>query len=89
MFNAGSGVNGAAKTMSTALKGKGYVNQGTAGNTTGRTGRAVACRAGLSREASALAVVVGKKATVIPFPSSPPTGVDSSVQCIVLLGKTS
>ncbi len=87
VLNAGSGVNGAASTMSQALKNKGYVNQGPPSDTKARTGTAVACRNGLTREAQALKVVVDQGSTVIPFPSPTPTGVDSTVQCLVLIGK--
>jgi len=87
VFNAGSGVNGAAKTMSDALKTKGYVNQGTPSNATARQGRAVQCRSGLTREAKALATVVGQGAVVEAFPKQPPQGVDATVQCIVLIGR--
>lgn len=89
VLNAGSGVSGFASTMTSTLASKGYVNHGTAGNTSARSGRAVACRAGLSREAAALATAVGGKAAVIAFPDTPPAGVDKTVDCIVLLGKTS
>ncbi len=87
VFNAQSGVNGAASNMAAALKNKGYVNQGQPGNANGRTGNAVACRAGLSREAQALATAVSSHTVVVTFPASPPSGVDSAVQCIVLIGK--
>ena len=87
VLNAGSGVNGAANTMFKALKNKGYVNQGTPGNTTARNGTAIECRGNLSREAHALQIVVAQHAVVLPFPSKLPAGVDNTVQCLVLIGK--
>jgi hypothetical protein len=87
VLNAGSGVNGAASTMSHALKNKGYLNQATPTDTSARAGTQVACRSRLAREARSLQIVVDQHSVIVPFPPSPPTGVDSSVQCIVFVGK--
>lgn len=88
VLNAGSGINQGASTLSSQLRAKGYTNQGTPGNTTSMQGVIVQCRAGLDREAKALATATGRKATVGKFPATPPAGVDQSINCIVALGKS-
>ena len=88
VLNAQSGVSGAAKTMTDALVAAGYTNHDQPTDTTpARQGTDVACRPGLSREAHALAIVVGQGASVVGFPNHPPATVDSSIKCIVYIGK--
>lgn len=89
VLNAGSGVNKGASALSDELRAKGYKNQGTPGNTSTVQGVLVECRSGLDREAAALATATGHGAKVAPFPATPPAGVDSSTNCIVLRGKSS
>ena len=89
-----SGVNKVAATMSASLKKVGYTTQEAPGTAlTTRKGTAVQCRADLGREAATLVRQVQNKAKVEPFPLSLPKTKDgktipSSVQCIVILGKS-
>lgn len=85
----GSGVSGAAKTRSDALRGLGYPIAAL-GNAELRTGTAVQCRAGFEKEAEALvANVGGTPAPVIEgFPDPAPAGVDlTNTDCLVVLGQ--
>jgi len=89
VLNAGSGINKGASSLSDELRTKGYTNQGTPGNTSTVSGVLVECRAGLDREAAALATATGHGAKVAAFPATPPAGVDQSINCMVLRGKSS
>ncbi len=83
----GSGVSGAAASMTTQLQGAGYVMLEPT-DTSPTTGTTVYCTGGLDREASALAVAVGgdppPSAEALPDP--PPSGTDSTTNCVVVLG---
>jgi hypothetical protein len=81
----GSGVGGAAATLSKQLAAKGY-QMGTAATAAKRrVGTAAACTAGLDREATALAAAVGPAAKVETFPTPAPTAAGSA-NCIVTIG---
>jgi len=83
----GSGVSGAAASMTEQLQAAGYVVR-TPTDTSSATGTTVYCTGGLDREASALAVAVGgdppPSAEALPDP--PPSGTDSTTNCVVVLG---
>ncbi len=83
----GSGVSGAAASMTEQLQAAGYVVL-TPTDTSSATGTTVYCTGGLDREASALAVAVGgdppPSAEALPEP--PPSGTDSTTNCVVVLG---
>ena len=83
----GSGVSGAAATMTQKLQSSGYQVL-TPADTSSATATTVYCTGGLDREASALAAAVGgsppPSAEALPDP--PPSGADSSASCIVVLG---
>lgn len=83
----GSGVSGAAATMTQKLQSGGYQVL-TPTDTTSTSGTTVYCTGGLDREASALAAVVGgdPPPTTEALPDPPPSGSDSSANCIVVLG---
>jgi hypothetical protein len=82
----GAGIQGAAATMTEALAGNGYTNAAEPGDTDRREGNAVQCKAGLEREAAALATQVGE-AVVEDFPATPPASVtDATVECLVIVG---
>jgi LytR cell envelope-related transcriptional attenuator len=83
---------GAAKTMSQTLSQKGYTNQADANTWSShhQSGNTVLCRAGLDREAAALATTVGSgtpvpispfPATAPPFSAGPPPA-----DCVVVVG---
>ena len=85
---------GSAGTMSNTLKQKNYTNQATASNWSGRNqkGNTVVCRAGLDREATALATTVGG-GTPVPtaaWPTPPPPDTDGPppVDCVVVVGSS-
>ena len=86
VLNAGA-PSGSAGSASTTLRGKGYTNQGSAGNDPNPiTGKEVLCRAGLTRERASLAVLLGPgtiKATITPGVPPGSTGYD----CVVLIGR--
>ncbi len=81
----GSGVTGAAQTMSQKLKGLGYNTLGIA-NADTRTGTVVQCRTGYDKEATILATDIGNGAKAEAFPSNSPTGSENA-SCLVVLGK--
>lgn len=85
VLNAGA-PSGSAASVSATLRGKGYTNQGTPGNDPShRVGKAVQCRAGLTREASSLAVLLGKGTTKGPIGNPAPPG-SAGYDCVVLVG---
>jgi len=82
----GGAAAGSAGTLSEALKAKGYTNQEPANDDTAkRSGNVVHCRAGLEREASALAVAVGDGTPVEPFPDPAPAH-SAAADCVVITG---
>lgn len=86
VLNAGA-PTGSAGTLSTALKSKGYTNQAAATDWSGanKKGTVVYCKAGLTREATALAVAVGNGATAAAFPTPAPPS-SGNVDCVVAVG---
>jgi hypothetical protein len=78
---------GDAGRMSDSLRQAGYTNQEEANTWSGHTqqGDTVLCKAGLDREAAALAVAVGEGATVQAMPTPPPPFTDN-VDCAVVVG---
>ncbi len=85
----GGAASGEAGRLSTDLKGKGYTNQPqTANNWTGRNeqGNTVFCKPGLQREAVILAGVIGNQTKVAAYPATPPSVIDTEVDCIVAVG---
>jgi LytR cell envelope-related transcriptional attenuator len=85
VLNAGA-PTGSAGTVSTTLRGKGYTNQGKAANDPNhRAGTAVLCRAGLSREAATLAVLLGTGTTKGSLSNPAPPG-STGYDCVVLVG---
>ena len=84
----GGAPGGAAASMRDQLINAGYTNQLEPGDTDpDQTGNTVMCRAGLEREAEALAGAVGGGATVVDFPDPAPTGSDDA-DCVVIVGAT-
>lgn len=85
VLNAG-GPNGAAGTMSSQLREQGYTDQFPANDWPGKSvsGTVVLCRAGLGREAAALATDVGG-AGIADFPSPEPPNSDGA-DCVVAVG---
>jgi hypothetical protein len=83
----GSGVAGAAAAMTTQLGSAGYVMFEPT-DTSSATGTTVYCTGGLDREASALAVAVGgdPPPSAEAMPDPPPSGTDSTTNCVVVLG---
>lgn len=83
----GSGVQGAAASMSQKLQSSGYVVVEPT-DTSSATGNAVYCTSGLDEEAAALAAAAGTDpaATAAAMPDPPPSGTDSSANCVVVLG---
>jgi hypothetical protein len=83
----GSGVSGAAAAMTQKLQSSGYVMIEPT-DTSAASGTTVYCTGGLDREASALAAALGgdppPSAEALPDP--PPSGADSSANCVVVLG---
>jgi len=83
---------GSAKAMSQKLSQKGYTNQADANTWSGhqQRGTTVLCRAGLDREAVALATTVGggTPATTAPFPSPAPpfSAGPPPADCVVVVG---
>jgi LytR cell envelope-related transcriptional attenuator len=85
VLNAGA-PSGSAGHVSTTLKNHGYTNQGTPGNDpTSRVGTEVFCKAGLTREASALVTWLGSGTTKGPLVAPQPAGT-TGYQCVVLVG---
>jgi hypothetical protein len=83
---------GSAKSMSQTLSQKGYTNQADANTWTGhaQTGNTVLCRAGLDREATALATTVGGGTPVptpaFPNPAPPFSAGPPPADCVVVVG---
>jgi hypothetical protein len=86
VLNGGAAAGEAGRT-SDNLRQAGYTNQDTANTWSGheQQGDTVLCKAGLDREAAALAVAVGEGATVQAFPTPPPPYTDN-VDCAVVVG---
>jgi hypothetical protein len=88
----GGGPAGAAGTMTRNLAQKGYTNHADANTWTGHSqkGNTVLCRAGLDREATALATTVGGGTPVPtpPFPDPPPpfSAGPPPADCVVVVG---
>jgi hypothetical protein len=77
---------GSAATLRQQLEAAGYTSQEPVGDwAIDRPGNAVFCRAGLEREAAALAVAVGEGTTTDAFPDPPPAGSENA-DCIVTIG---
>jgi LytR cell envelope-related transcriptional attenuator len=85
VLNAGA-PTGSAASVSNALRVKGYTNQGHTGNDpTHHSVSEVLCRAGLTREGTALAVLLGKHTTHTTIGSPAPPG-SAGFDCVVLVG---
>ena len=85
----GGAASGKAGAMSVALTHRGYTNHGVPTDWSGhhQTGDSVYCRAGLDREGSRLATLVGSNVGLhIPYPATgaPPTS--GSYDCTVVVG---
>ena len=82
----GSGVSGAASTLTNKLRGLGY-NTGIPGNAPIQTGTTITCKAGFEKELAVLAGpdIVGT-ATTIPFPNPAPAEA-ANMDCIIIVGK--
>jgi hypothetical protein len=83
----GSGVSGAAASMTQKLQSSGYQVL-TPNDTSSAPATTVYCTGGLDREAAALAAAVGGSPppTAQALPDPPPSGADSTASCIVVLG---
>jgi len=79
---------GSARTMSTALKGKGYTNQPNQPTdwSAKRSGNAVLCKTGFQREGVALAMAVGAGTQTAAFPTTSPPPSSGNVDCVVAIG---
>ena len=85
VLNAGA-PTGSAASVSSTLRGKGYTNQGTPGNDSNhRSGKQVLCRAGLTREAANLVVLLGQGTTKGTIGNPAPPG-STGFDCVVLVG---
>ena len=85
VLNAGA-PTGSAAAVSTTLRSKGYTNQGTPGNDPSpKPGKRVLCRAGLTREAATLAVLLGTGTTKGTIGSPAPPG-STGYDCVVEVG---
>lgn len=85
VLNTGA-ATGAAGDLSNALSAAGYVNQVDASDwDIDRPGRTVFCKAGLEREATALAIAAGEGTTSEPFPEPAPPS-SEEVDCVVAVG---
>jgi hypothetical protein len=85
VLNAGA-PTGSATSVSNALKVKGYTNQGQPGNDPNqRSTSEVLCRAGLTREGTTLAVLLGKHTTHATIGNPAPPG-SAGYDCVVLVG---
>ena len=85
VLNAGA-PTGSAASVSNTLKGKGYTNLGQPGNDPNhRAGKLVLCKAGLTREAAALVVLLGKNTTKGTIGNPAPPG-SAGFDCVVLVG---
>jgi hypothetical protein len=88
----GGGPAGAAGTMTRNLAQKGYTNHADANTWTGHSqkGNTVLCRAGLDREATALATTVGGGTPVptppFPDPAPPFSAGPPPADCVVVVG---
>ncbi|MGQ0823481.1 MAG: LytR C-terminal domain-containing protein [Actinomycetota bacterium] len=82
----GGAPTGSAGTMRDALRNAGYLNTLPPGDwDVNQTGNTVLCRAGLEREAAALATAVGTGTTTAAFPEEAPTGSEDA-DCVVVVG---
>ena len=85
VLNAGA-PTGSGKTVAATLRSRGYTNQGEPNNDPNhRTGKQVQCRAGLTREASTLAILLGTGTTKATLGSPGPPG-STGYDCVVLVG---
>ena len=85
VLNAGA-PTGSTGTVSTTLRNHGYTNQGTPGNDPNhRSGKQVQCRAGLTREAATIAVLLGTGTTKAVLGNPGPPG-STGYDCVVLIG---
>ncbi len=88
----GGAAAGSAKSMSQNLSQKGYTNQADANTWSGHSqqGDTVLCRAGLDREATALATTVGGGTPVptpaFPSPAPPFSAGPPPADCVVVVG---
>jgi hypothetical protein len=84
----GGAATGAAAHLRTSLQQVGYTNQPQASTWSGhkQTGKSILCRAGLAREAVALAQQTALQgAKVQPFPTPAPPSSDG-VDCVIVVG---
>ena len=85
VLNAGA-PTGSAAAVSTTLRSKGYTNQGAPGDDPSpKPGKRVLCRAGLTREAATLAVLLGMGTTKGTIGSPAPPG-STGYDCVVEIG---
>jgi hypothetical protein len=85
VLNTGA-ATGSAATLRQQLEAAGYTSQEPVGDwAIDRPGHAVFCRAGLEREAAALAVAVGEGTVTEAFPEPAPAGSENA-DCIVSVG---
>jgi LytR cell envelope-related transcriptional attenuator len=86
VLNAGA-PSGSAGTVLTTLKNHGYTNAANKSDTDSnhRPGKAVLCRAGLTREAATLAVLLGTGTTKGAIGNPAPPG-SAGFDCVVLVG---
>ena len=86
----GSGITGRAKDMRTQLLGQHYTNEDAAATWSGhiQTGTTVMCKPGLVRDATALAVAVGKgtPVPVVTYSTALPSFA-TSADCVVVMGR--
>ena len=82
----GGAPTGSAGDMRDQLRNAGYTNTLEPSDwDVSQTGNSVLCRAGLEREAAALATAVGAGTTTADFPDPPPPGSDDA-DCVVVIG---
>ncbi len=86
----GSGISGRARDMRTQLLGQRYTNEDPASTWSGhiQTGTTVMCKPGLIRDATALAVAVGKgtPVPVVTYSTALPSFA-TSADCVVVVGR--
>ncbi|MFM7616626.1 MAG: LytR C-terminal domain-containing protein [Actinomycetes bacterium] len=80
----GSGVSGAATTLTNQLRSLGYQTL-TPGDAAAQTGTTVYYASGFQRECTTIATVVSSTAVVKPMPSPVPTGAERA-SCLVIIG---
>lgn len=83
----GGAASGQAAHIGSGLRIRGYTQQDPANTWTGhhQTGNTVYCRAGLEREATALAAQVSNAKLVLPYPSPAPP-FSAGTDCVVVVG---